>query len=119
MQDFKYLRPTTAAEARDAFDRLDNGSFLAGGQTLLPVMKQGLAMPSGVVALAGIDELKGIPAAGGAITIGAMATHASVAASPEVRQAIPALAGLAGGIGDPTGASPARPIAWSAPVNAM
>ena len=101
MRNFEYLRPKTVGEARKAFDGLDDASFLAGGQTLIPVMKHELAMPSGVVALAGIDELKGINAADGGVTIGAISTHASVAASPEVRRAIPALAGLAGGIGDP------------------
>ena len=101
MRDFEYQKPKTVAEARDAFDAQSDGSFLAGGQTLIPVMKQGLAMPSGVIDLSGIEDLQGITATEATLTIGAMTTHARVAASDEVRRAIPALAGLAGGIGDP------------------
>ena len=82
--------------SRDAED----GTFLAGGHTLIPTLKQRLAMPSDVVDLAGLD-MTGISVSGGAVTIGAGATHASVAASGDVRGAIPALADLAGHIGDP------------------
>ena len=101
MRDFEHLRPKTVAEAGDAFGVQSDGSFLAGGQTLIPVMKQGLAMPSGLIDLSGISDLQGITATEESLSIGAMTTHAQVAASPEVQKAIPALAGLAGGIGDP------------------
>ena len=101
MQDFEYQKPKTVTEAGDAFNAQSDGSFLAGGQTLIPVLKQGLAMPSGLIDLAGIEDLQGITATESTLTVGAMTTHARVAASPEVQKAIPALAGLAGGIGDP------------------
>ncbi len=101
MRDFEYQKPKTVTEARDAFNAQSDGSFLAGGQTLIPVMKQGLAMPSGVIDLSVIEDLQGITVTDGSLSIGAMTTHAEVAASPEVQKAIPALAGLAGGIGDP------------------
>jgi len=101
MQDFEYQKSKTVTEAGDAFNAQSDGSFLAGGQTLIPVLKQGLAMPSGLIDLAGIEDLQGITATESTLTVGAMTTHARVAASPEVQKAIPALAGLAGGIGDP------------------
>jgi len=69
--------------------------------TLLPTIKQRLASPSDLIDLAGIGELRGIKIDGGAVVIGAMTTHAEVAHSAEVMKAIPALAMLAEGIGDP------------------
>ena len=72
---------------------------LAGGQTFVPVLKQRLNKPSVVVDLAGLN-LAGIKRVGNGIEIGAMTTHAEVAASPDVKQAFPALAELAGNIGD-------------------
>ena len=74
---------------------------LAGGQTILPTMKLRLANPSTLVDLGGIAELGGIKVDGGTVTIGANTTHAAVASSSEVAGAIPALAALAGHIGDP------------------
>ena len=93
-----YHRPGTVAEAA----RLGRGDvrLLAGGQSLLPSIKLGLAAPEGLVDLGAIAELAGIKADASAVTIGAMTTHATVAASAEVRRAIPALATLAGSIGD-------------------
>jgi carbon-monoxide dehydrogenase medium subunit len=73
---------------------------LSGGQTLLTTLRARLAEPSALVDLGGIAELKGIKAEGGGITIGAGTTHAEVAASADVKKTIPALAALAGGIGD-------------------
>jgi carbon-monoxide dehydrogenase medium subunit len=101
MHDFTYSRPKTLADAIRAFKDAGDGRYLAGGQTMIPVMKQRLAAPSDVIDLAGVPELKGIAAKGGIVSIGAMTTHADVAASKDVRNAIPALAKLAGGIGDP------------------
>jgi carbon-monoxide dehydrogenase medium subunit len=77
------------------------GKFLAGGQSLLPVMKLELAAPSDVVSLSGIEGLDAISRDGDSLVVGAMATHAAVAESPVVRELIPALADLAEGIGDP------------------
>jgi carbon-monoxide dehydrogenase medium subunit len=77
----------------------EDAKVLAGGQTLLPVLKQRLNRPSAVVDLAALG-LSGITVGGEAVTIGAMTTHATVAASAAVQKAFPALAALAGGIGD-------------------
>lgn len=98
MQAFQYVAPTSLAQALAA--RGDGAQYIAGGQSLLASMKLGLAAPEQLVDLGGIAELKGIRVAGGVVTIGAMSTHAEVAASAAVRQAIPALAELAGHIGD-------------------
>lgn len=100
MGRFDYHRPGTIEEAVQLRSRFGEGSFLAGGQTLLPTLKQGLAMPSDLIDLGGLDELTGIDVSAETLTIGAMTRHAEVAASAEVRTAIPALADLAERIGD-------------------
>ncbi|MFN6996316.1 MAG: FAD binding domain-containing protein [Aquincola tertiaricarbonis] len=99
MQAFEYSKPASVADAIRAAGGGD-AKLLAGGQSLLASMKLGLAAPSALVDLSSIGELKGITVANGQVTIGAMTTHAAVAASAEVQQAIPALAKLAGLIGD-------------------
>ncbi len=101
MYQFTYHRPASLADAEKLFTGADDPKFLGGGQTLIPTLKQRLASPSDVIDLAAIRELSGIVAAGGAVAIGAVTRHADVAASAEVRKAIPALADLAGWIGDP------------------
>lgn len=101
MQDFNFHRPGSVEEAVAAMTGAEGGKFLAGGQSLLPVMKLELAAPTDVVSLTGIEGLNGISREGDALLIGAMATHADVAGSAVVRDAIPALADLAEGIGDP------------------
>jgi carbon-monoxide dehydrogenase medium subunit len=98
MYEFQYHRPGNAADAIAVRAKADDGSFLAGGMTILPTMKQRLASPSDLVDLAGIGDLRGIKADGGTVTIGAMTTHFEVASSSDVQ---PALAYLAGRIGDP------------------
>ena len=100
MYAFNYVKPASLAHAAAALSGAEDGTLLAGGQTLLPTMKQRLASPSDLVDLAGIAELQGIAVNGGVVTIGAMTRHADVGASAEVKAAIPALAALAGGIGD-------------------
>jgi carbon-monoxide dehydrogenase medium subunit len=79
----------------------EDAKLLAGGQTLIPTMKQRLASPGSIIDLGGVAELKGISRDGDSIVIGAMTRHADVADSAVVRQAIPALAALAHLIGDP------------------
>jgi carbon-monoxide dehydrogenase medium subunit len=101
MHDFQYHRPASAADAAGLIASKSDGKIVAGGMTLIPTLKQRLAQPSDLVDLGGIAELKGVKAEGAGITIGAMTTHADVARSAEVQKAIPALAVLAGGIGDP------------------
>jgi carbon-monoxide dehydrogenase medium subunit len=73
----------------------------AGGMTLIPALKLRLSAPSALVDLSGIAELRGIKVAAGSVTVGAMTRHVEVERSAEIRAAIPALAHLAGGIGDP------------------
>src|SRR5262245_4619640 len=100
MYNFNYLRPASLADAAKAAAGTD-AKILAGGQTLLPTMKQRLAQPSDLIDLGAIAELKGIKMDGNNLVIGAMTTHAEVAKSSVVKGAIPALAVLADGIGDP------------------
>ncbi len=99
MYGFEYQRPASAADAAAALQ--GEARFLAGGQSLVQAMRLRLSSSERLVDLGGVGELKGIRREGDALVIGAMTTHAEVAASAEVKQAIPALAELAGGIGDP------------------
>lgn len=101
MYAFNYHRPSSLADAAKLLGSASDGKFIAGGQTLLPTLKNRLASPSDLVDLGGIAELGGISVSGGTVTIGAITRHAAVAASTEVKSAIPALARLAGLIGDP------------------
>ena len=98
MYDFDIERPTTLAQAA-ALATGDN-KLLAGGQTLLASLKLRLASPARLVDLSGLPELSGIRREGNALVIGAMTRHLDVANSAEVKAAIPALAALAGHIGD-------------------
>jgi hypothetical protein len=108
MYDFAYRRPASLADAVNALKAASDGKLLAGGMTLIPTLKQRLASPSDLIDLAGIAELKGIKTAGDMLTVGALATHAEVAAAAAVKQAIPALAALGDAIGDPQVRHPAR-----------
>ena len=101
MYETHYHRPKDIAEAAKLFAGSSEARYLAGGQTLLPTMKQRLAAPADVIDVARLAELKGISASGDAVTIGAATPHAEVNASEAVKKAIPALAALAGMIGDP------------------
>jgi carbon-monoxide dehydrogenase medium subunit len=100
MYDFQYQRPGDRAAAAAAV-KGEDARFLAGGQTLIQAMKLRLSSSGTLVDLGGIADLKGIKVDGNGVTIGATTTHATVARSAEVQRAIPALAELAGGIGDP------------------
>ncbi|MEY8874903.1 MAG: xanthine dehydrogenase family protein subunit M [Leptothrix sp. (in: b-proteobacteria)] len=99
MQAFAHTNPATVADAARAA-AADDVKLIAGGQSLLASMKLGLAAPSALVDLGAIADLKGITVANGEVRIGAMTTHATVAASADVAAAIPALADLASKIGD-------------------
>lgn len=101
MSAIAYHRPGSVAEAAKLAEGDPDARILAGGQSVLPSMKLGLLAPTAFIDLGALGELRGIRADRGSITIGAMTTHAAVAASSEVIEAIPALAGLARGIGDP------------------
>ena len=100
MYEFNYHRPASLDEAKQILSGNDEAKLLGGGMTLLPTMKMRLAQPSDLIDLSAIASLSGIEAAGETITIGAMTTHAQVAASAEVGSRIAALAALASGIGD-------------------
>ncbi len=100
MYDFNYHRPTTLDEVKGLLSGNAEAKLLGGGMTLLPTMKMRLAQPSDLVDLSAVAALRDIDVSGGKVTIGAMVTHAEVAASDAVRKAIPALAALAGNIGD-------------------
>jgi len=100
MKPFELHRPSTTNEAIDLLRARDGAKLLAGGQSLLPVLKLELAEPSDLISLARLAELKKIEVANGAVTIGALATHDDVSRSADVSKAIPALAKLAGAIGD-------------------
>jgi carbon-monoxide dehydrogenase medium subunit len=98
MYNFDYVKPNSVADAAAALSADAEAKALAGGMTLIPVLKQRLAKPTKVVDLAKAG-LAGITVSGGSITIGAMTTHAAVAGSAEVRK-IAGLAHLAAHIGD-------------------
>jgi aerobic carbon-monoxide dehydrogenase medium subunit len=100
MYAFEYRRPETLSAAVGDLVNPD-AKVLAGGMTLLPTMKQRLASPAALIDLRNVRELAGIAREGENVVIGAMAKHADVAQSNVVRAAIPALASLAGVIGDP------------------
>ena len=100
MYAFEYHRPTSLADAAGLLAQED-AKIVAGGHTLLPTMKQRLASPAALIDLARVADLVGIARTAGAVTIRAMTTHGAVAESPDVQEAIPALAELAQLIGDP------------------
>ncbi len=101
MYDFDYHRPASLDDVAAIISAHGDFKVLAGGMSLIPTLKLRLARYSGLVDLGGIESLKGIKRDGDALVIGAMTPHEAVAASPEVRSAIPALTDLARGIGDP------------------
>ncbi len=100
MYAFEYHRPESLAGAVADLENPD-AKALAGGMTLLPTMKQRLASPAALIDLKNIRELANIAREGDNLVVGAMARHAEVARSNAAKAAIPALASLASGIGDP------------------
>lgn len=101
MYDVHYHRPASLEDALNLLAGADEPKILAGGQTLLPTMKQHLAAPSDLVDIRRIPGMKGIRVDGGHLVIGAATTHAEVAGNADVLKHIPSLACLAAGIGDP------------------
>jgi aerobic carbon-monoxide dehydrogenase medium subunit len=101
MYETTYHRPSSVDEAAGLFAKGSEPKYLAGGHTLIPVMKQRLAAPSDVIDLGRIPALIGIEASGDTLTIKAATTHYDVAQSSAVQKAIPALAHLVSMIGDP------------------
>jgi aerobic carbon-monoxide dehydrogenase medium subunit len=98
---FDYLKPSTVEDAIAALaDAGEDGKILAGGQSLLPVLRLRLAAPSLLVDLGGLTALRGVRVDGDTLVVGALTTHAEVAASGVVRAEAPMLAAAAGVIGD-------------------
>ncbi len=101
MYAFTFHRPSSVRQAANLLAKSEDAKLLAGGQTLIPTMKQRLASPASLIDLSLIEGLSGIELRGRSIVIGAMTRHAEVADSPVVQENLPALAELAGEIGDP------------------
>ncbi len=101
MYPFNYQRATSLDEAKALLGSGEDPKLVAGGQTLIPTLKQRLAMPTDLIDIGRLADLKGIEVQGNRLMIGAGETHADVAASSVVASAIPGLAALAGQIGDP------------------
>ncbi len=101
MQAFDYRRAATLEEAEALLSGAGEAALLAGGQTLIPALKQCLAAPDMLIDIGRLAELRFIREEGGALVIGAATSHAEVAASEPVKRFCPALAELAGHIGDP------------------
>lgn len=100
MYAFDYQRPASRADARSAASGADT-RYLAGGQSLIQAMRLRLSQSERLVDLGDVAELREIRAEGDGVRIGAMATHAAVSTNADVRRIAPAIADLAGGIGDP------------------
>jgi aerobic carbon-monoxide dehydrogenase medium subunit len=101
MYDFEYNQPASIDAAAGMLASHEDYKVLAGGMSLIPALKMRLARHAGVVDLGAIESLRGVRREGSAIIVGAMTPHVDVAESAEVAAAIPALAALAGSIGDP------------------
>src|SRR5438552_7549335 len=100
MYQTNYHRPSSVDEAAALFSKGKEAKYLAGGHTLIPVMKQRLASPSDVIDLGRLKELIGVEVSGDTLTIKAATTHSDVASSGPAQKAIPALGFLASLIGD-------------------
>ena len=101
MYNFTFHRPTTVRQAAGLLSRNPEAKLLAGGHSLLPVMKQRLAQPSALIDLSLVEGMSGVELKGRSVVIGAMTRHADVATSQVLKEAMPALAEVPGSIGDP------------------
>jgi carbon-monoxide dehydrogenase medium subunit len=99
--EFDYYRAGSIADAQRLLGEHPGSKLLAGGHSLIPLLKLRLAAPSAVIDIGRVAELRGITEAGGALRIGALTTHAELAGSDPVRKAWPSLAEAAAHIGDP------------------
>ena len=98
---FDYHRAETLADAHRLLAQHPDAKVLAGGHSLIPMLKLRLAAPSAVVDISRVGEIRGLSIAGDSLRIGALTTHAELAASEELRSHAPALADAAGLVGDP------------------
>jgi carbon-monoxide dehydrogenase medium subunit len=101
MYNFTFHRPTTVRQAAGLLARNPDAKLLAGGHSLLPVMKQRLAQPSALIDLSLVEGMSGVEIKGRSVVIGAMTRHADVANSQVLKEAMPALAAVPDSIGDP------------------
>jgi carbon-monoxide dehydrogenase medium subunit len=101
MYNFTFHQPTTVRQAANLLAKHEDAKLLAGGHSLLPVMKQRLASPAAIIDISRIEELVGVELKGRSVVIGAGTTHSGVANSEALRQAMPGLAEVPGSIGDP------------------
>jgi len=101
MYNFTFHRPTTVRQAAGLLARNPDAKLLAGGHSLIPVMKQRLASPAALVDLGLVEGIVGVELKGRSVSIGAMTRHADVANSPVLKEVMPALASVPGSIGDP------------------
>ncbi len=99
--NFDYQKPSSVSEAVQILNNNSEAKVLAGGQSLIPLLKLRLARPTVVVDIGGIQELKGVEVDGGTIRIGSLTTHAEIASSRQVHESCEMLAEAAGGVGDP------------------
>ena len=99
--DFSYYRAGSLAEAGQLLQQHPGAKLLAGGHSLIPLLKLRLATPAALIDIGRLDELKGISVTDGRVRIGALTTHAELAASSELAERCPALGEAAGLIGDP------------------
>src|SRR3974390_1817312 len=103
MYNFTFHRPTTVRQAAGLLTRNPDAKILAGGHSLLPVMKQRLAQPSALIDLSLVEGLSGVEQKGRSIVIGAMSRHADVAVSSVLQQGLPGLATVAASVRAPQG----------------
>ena len=101
MHSFNYRSANSLEDAVSSLAAASDGALLAGGMTLIPTLKLRLASPSDLISIRAINGLSGVSEERGAVVIGATTCHAAVASDSLVTSRIPALAALAGGIGDP------------------
>jgi carbon-monoxide dehydrogenase medium subunit len=100
-KEFEYHRATSVDQAVQLLNANQDAKLLAGGHSLIPLMKLRQATPAAVVDIGGIDELRGITVSDGVIRIGALTTHRAIETSSEVQEACGMMVEVAGGIGDP------------------
>src|SRR5499427_10881481 len=101
MYNFTFHRPTTVRQAAGLLARNPEAKLLAGGHSLLPVMKLRLANPSALIDLSLVEGMSGVEQKGRSVVIGAMTRHADAANSPVLQQVLPGLASVPGSVGDP------------------
>jgi len=99
--DFDYYRAKTVAEAGSLLKQHPGAKLLAGGHSLIPLLKLRLTAPAAVIDIGRVPELKGITADSGTVRVGALTTHAELASHPVIREYCSALADAAGQVGDP------------------